>query len=137
MANLNEILQDMVNKEYDELLGIAKLTLKDILPACKAVDKDNDGVLMLSAILLSAVGADGTLSVKERQFLRDLLNFSDEQVSNLIKLYNADMANLVDTFVDTLEGDVKTSTVLLVASICAIDETISADEISYIKKLLA
>ncbi len=137
MASLDEILQDIVNKEYDELLNIAKRALAEILPACKAVDTNNDGMIMLSSIILSAIGADGNLSAKERQFLRDLLGFSDEQVSNFIKLYNGNESDLVDMFVDTIQGEVKTSTVLFVCAICAVDETVSADEIAYIKKLLA
>ena len=81
----NEFLQSFVNKEYDELVFIAKKSIVALQPACAAVDKDNDGFFMMTSIVLSAIGADGTLTQKERALLRDVLNVDDETISKYIK----------------------------------------------------
>lgn len=133
----NEFLQSFVNKEYDELVFIAKKSIVALQPACAAVDKDNDGFFMMTSIVLSAIGADGTLTQKERALLRDVLNVDDETISKYIKLYDSKMVELVDSFADSLSTDIKSHVMMLVLSIMCSDEKISREETALIKKLLA
>jgi len=135
--DFNEFLQNFVNKDYDELVFIAKKAISELQPACAAVDKDNDGFFMMTSIVLTAIGADGTLTQKERALLRDVLNVDDETISKYIKLYDAKMVDLVDSFVDNLGSDVKSHAMMLVLSIMCSDEKISKEETALIRKLLA
>lgn len=135
--DFNEFLQNFVNKEYDELVFIAKKAIGELQPACAAVDKDNNGFFMMSSIILSAIGADGTLTAKERALLRDALGVDDDAISNYIKLYDSKMVELVDSFVDNLGSDVKSHAMMLVLSIMCADEKISKEETALIRKLLA
>lgn len=135
--DFNQFLQDFVNKDYDELVYIAKKSIADLHPACAAVDKDNDGFFMITSIILSAIGADGTLTEKERALLRDALNVSDEVISKYIKLYDSKMVDLVDSFADSLSTDIKSSVMMLVLSIMCSDEKISKEETALIRKLMA
>ncbi len=134
--SLNDTLQNLVNKEYDELLGFAKIAIGKILPACQAVDKDNNGVFMVTSIILSAVAADGKLSAIEKQFIHDLLDLTDEQIDTFIGMYDSRMAGLTDQFADALTADLKADVVMLVCCIAACDETISREETAFIAKLL-
>ncbi len=135
--DFNEFLQSFVNKDYDELVFIAKKAIADLQPACVAVDKDNDGFFMMTSIILSAIGADGTLTEKERALLRDVLSVSDEAISKYIKLYDKKMVDLVDSFADSLSTEIKSSVMMLVLSIMCSDEKISREETALIHKLMA
>lgn len=137
MASFNELMQKFVNEDYDTLVALAKNALGKVLPACQAVDPDHEGMLMLTSIVLAAIGADGTLTAIERKFLKDILGLDDEQVTKLIGMYSSQMVELVDKFADDISSDVKTDTVMLVSAIAACDEKISREETALIRKLLA
>ena len=134
--DLNTFLQDFVNREYDELVSIAKTAIGKLYPACAAVDKDNDGFFMMTSIILTAIGADHTLTAKERALLRDVMNIDDDTISRYIKLYNSNMAELVDSFADNLSEEIKSHVMILVLSIMCVDEKISKEETAFIHKLL-
>ncbi len=135
--DFNQMLQDFVNKERDELVYIAKRAMGELLPYCKQVDPDNDGFFMLTAIILTAIGADGTLSIKEREFLREVLEQDDETISRFIKIYDKAMFETVDKFADTLGGDAKAHALMLIMSVASSDETICKEETAFIKRILA
>ncbi len=137
MATFNELMQKYVNEDYDTLVKFAQHAMGNLLPACKKVDADNDGFMMVSSLILSAVGADGVLTSLERKFLRDVTGLDDDMISKYIKMYNSKMADLVDTFADNMGTDLKADTAMLIISICACDEKISREETAFIKKLLA
>ncbi len=134
--DFNEFLQAFVNKPYDQLVDIAKNAIGKLHPACAAVDTDNNGFFMLTSIILTAIGADGTLTDKERAFLRDVLGISDETISKYIKLYDKKMVDLVDSFADDLNTEIKSHVMMLVLSIMCVDEKISREETALIRKLL-
>ena len=54
---------------------------------------------MMTSILLSAVGADGVLTAKEKSFISEVMGLDDEQINTLIGMYNPAAADLVDTSV--------------------------------------
>ncbi len=134
--SFNETLQNLVNKDYDELLGFAKIAIGKIYPACQEVDKDNKGVFMLTSIILSAIAADGKLTAIEKKFLKDLLEITDEQVDFYITAYDSQMAELTEKFANTLSAELKANVVMLVCAVAACDETISREETAFIQKLL-
>ena len=137
MSKFNELMQKFVNMEYEELVRLAQASIAEILPACKAVDEKNNGMLMLSAILLSAVAADGKLTAKENQFLKDCTGFTDEQVDTYTDMYVGKMDEVVDSFVDALDPTTSSNVLIVVTAIAACDEKISREENAFIQKLLA
>lgn len=136
MASLTDILQKYVNADYDTLVEVAQKALTELLPACREVDPDNDGFLMASGIILSAMAADDVLTSLEKKFVCDVLGIGDETFQKFLDLYNDGLADLVDKFADTLEDDVKTNTLTLVACVAACDEKITLEESAFIRKIL-
>ena len=57
-----DLMRSYVNEDYDVLVATAKKTFNEFYPVCKQLDKDNDGFVLVTAIILSAIGADGKLS---------------------------------------------------------------------------
>ena len=137
MADFYQMMQDFVNKDYDELVAFGKQAFVNVYPVCKAADKETDGFILMTSILLSAIGADGTLTGLEKQWLRDVMNLNDEQIDNLIKMYDPKMVDLVDTLFDASPANFKADLMILVLSILAVDEKISKEETAFVKKLFA
>ncbi len=136
MATFEELLQHYVNLDYEDLLATAKKAIVELLPVCKEVDKDNNGFMMLTSIMLTAIGADGVLTNLERTFLKDALGVDDDTVSKFIKLYDSRMVELVDQFADKISHEVKVNVLTLVLCIASVDEKISREETAILRKLL-
>lgn len=136
MATFEEVLQNYVNLDYPVLVDIAKKALVELIEPCKKVDPDNKGVMMMTSIMLSAIGADGTLTALERSFLRDVLDLDDDTISKFIKLYDSRMVELVDQFADKLSSDIKVNVTTLCLCVVAVDEKISREETAFIRKLI-
>ena len=132
-----DLMQRFVNEDYDTLLSFAKTSLGKVLPAFEVVDEENKGMFMVTSIILSAIGADGSLTAIERRFLKDLLGIDDEAVSKMITMYDSSMAELTDSFEDNMPSEIKTDTLMLVTAIAACDEKISSEESAFIRKLMA
>ena len=137
MATFNEVMQSYVNLPYEDLVLIARKALSDLLPICKEVDPDHEGILMTSSLVLSALAADGVLSEKEQQFLADVFEFDTETVGKYMAMYSPEMVSLADEFADQLSDAVKTDCLTLVIAVAACDETISREETALIRKILA
>ena len=137
MATLNELLQDWVNKDYDELAFAAKRSLQDVMPLCLKVDPDNKGCAMATSIILTAIGADGTLTALEKRLLCDVLGCDEAFVQKMISLYDSRMVDLTDKFVDALDGENRAAVCVLVLAFIAVDEKISKEENALIHKLLS
>ncbi len=131
-----ELMQDYVNEDYSVLVATAKKTFNEFYPVCKQIDKENDGFVLVTAIILSAVGADGKLTALETQFLKDVIGLTDDTIDNLIKLYTGKEEAVIDDIVDRLDDDLKVSIVTFVCCLCACDETIKREESAYIRRLI-
>ena len=136
MANYDETMQKMVDRSYDELVGIAKRAMAELIGPCREMDPKTDGSLMMISIILTAIGADGKLTALERRMLGDVLDMTDEQISGFIKMYDSDMVELVDKFADVAGIDVKAAVMILVSAIAAVDETINREENAFIRRIM-
>lgn len=137
MNEFGDLLQEIVNMEYDELLVMAKTSLENLMPTFKLLDKENNGVFIVVAVVLAAVGSDGKLTPTEKSFVCDLLNLEPDTVSNMIKMYDGRELDMADRIADSLNSDLKASMISFVAAIAASDESIKADEVKFLKRLLA
>ncbi len=138
MSQFRDLMQKYVNLEYNDLLAIGKRALGEAYPALKNLlpDQKDSVVYVVLTILLGAVGADGTLSVKERQFMKDLLDLTDDAIDNFIKLYTGKEEETVRSIVKLVDADTKINVITIVTCIVACDETITADELSFVESLL-
>ena len=136
MPNFEEMLQTYVNTDYEVLVSIAAQAAEDLLPVCALLDSENKGVMLLSCIVLSAVGADGQLTDAEYRFLSDVLKLDTDLLHHYVKMYDADMEKIVDNFADNMNVATKTDIISLICAVSACDETISRTETSFISRIL-
>lgn len=149
MQSFNELLQDLVNRDYDELVVFAQQSLSLVLPHIKAVAEagETDGavaqdyaVRFMMQFIGATIAADGRFTELEYKLFCDVLNVRDhsyEEIKELISAYASEEdRDLADMLCDTADAEVKGAFVLLAATFCAVDEKISADEVAFIKKLL-
>ena len=138
MTKFEELLQRYVNAEYGELLSTAKNTADFILPDCnKFLPCEDGGKTILLWIILSAVAADGMLSIKERQFVCELLDMTDDVLLEKIKYYTPKMAELADKFADQSDKNVKSDVLRLAICVAACDEKIEHKETEFIRRILS
>lgn len=131
------LMQEFVNKDYDELLALAKQAVTRVLPVCKTVDEQNNGIGALTAILLSSVAADGKLTRLEAQFLSDITGLDAAGVDNLTDMYTGKMVELTDLLADKFSQETKADIMVLVTCLAACDETISREETAFLRQILA
>lgn len=135
--DFNTLMQEFVNKSYEELLSLAKQAVVNVLPACKAVDQDHDGIAMLTAILLSAVAADGKLTRLEAQFLSDITGLDAEGIDKLTDMYTGKMVDVTDLLADKGGDELKANICMLIVCLASCDETISREETAFIRQIMA
>jgi len=135
MTTFNELMQKYVNTDYPVLVDLAKEAVNRLMPACKNVDPEHNGCLMLASILLSAIGADKVLTALEKKMLCDVMGLDDSGVEKLISMYDSKMPGLIDHFVDNMGEDLKADTIMLITVFAAVDEKISREETAFIRKL--
>jgi len=139
MSAFQDLLQKYVNEDYETLVGLAKLSLADILPECEKLDKDNGGVLLVMSIALAGIGADSKVSDKEIDFISDVIGADRSKILAILATIVKDPRSLelAKKFVDISPKNIKAATFNFIATICACDETITRDEGAYILSLLA
>lgn len=137
MVSFNELMQSYVDLSYEALVQTAQLALGKLLPVCKKVDPEHEGVFMVISLVLSAVAADGVLSEKEQHFLGDVLGMDEAAINTAVHMYSSDMVDLVDQFADGLDEDTKVNSMMLIIAVAACDETISREETALIRKIIA
>lgn len=135
MSSFNELMQKYVNTDYPVLLELAKEAISRLMPACKKVDSDHDGFMMLSSILLATIATDGVLTGLEKKLLMEATGLDEAAVDKFITLYDPQMPALVDYFCDNMGDDLKADTIMLVSVFAAVDEKISREETAFIRKL--
>lgn len=131
------LMQEFVNKDYDELLALAKQAVTRVLPVCKTVDEQNNGIGALTAILLSSVAADGKLTRLEAQFLGDITGLDAAGVDKLTDMYTGKMVELTDLLADKFSQETKADIMVLVTCLAACDETISREETAFLRQIMA
>ncbi len=135
--SLRDTLQDLVNKDHDELFILAKMAMAEIMPHCKAADALTGGFAFLAGILTAAVATDGALSQAESRFVSELTGLNEQQILALIPQDRERAVAAVDRFVDSLDVGDKASACLLIATVLACDERIDVEENVFIRKILA
>ena len=140
MANFNELLQDYVNLDYEQLVAIGKGELSKMARSLRNYFDDTDyaakALLMFTGVIL---GMDGKLSMLECRYLNELLDadHSYDETCDMVSCFATQEArDLVDNLIDEMDTDAKASALTVALCFCAVDETISREEVAYFKKLM-
>ncbi len=136
MHDIDNIFSLYLKKSYLELLGIAKESLVKLLPVFRAADKENDGYLMMTALVLASVGIDGQLTKAEELFLSELMGLDESHVAEYVKMYTGKEADAVDRLSDALTNEYKASAISFVLAVAACDGDINIKESDFIKKII-
>ena len=142
MATFRELMQKMVNYSYEELVGIGRNSFSKLMPAFDAFfDGAEEGTDANAFIVLIAacLGVDGKLTELEWRYTNDLLeaNHSYDALYNVVSgLCGSQSEELIDSLTDTLEDNAKMELLTLVLCFLAVDETITAKESAFVRKLL-
>lgn len=139
MADLNQILQDLVNEDYDTLVGMAQSSIVDLLPIFNDIAEDGDGKNAIIALFATSLAVDGKLTDLEYKFVCDVLggDFTYDEVKDIVQIhYNDEMIEAINGLADSCPTDLKSKLVVLCGAFLAVDETISRDEVAFIIKLL-
>ena len=136
----NQILQEIVNLDYDELLTRAELVLPDVLDGLNNVARDGDGAGFLLALIGRSIVADGQFSDLEYQFVCQLLDlrYSFRELKDYLEQYCDDEWEvLLYRVIDAVDGDTRGGLLLLCLYVMAVDERISKEENALVQRLLA
>ena len=142
--SLRETLQSLVNQSDDSKLSLAYDAYKAILPKLKEFDTENDGLLLVYTILGATAAADGEISTSEYAFIAALLKATNDIDLNRDEVFQIAKAaakdgkgyKLVQALANAMNSEEHANLVLFVATLCSMDDTISADEISFIESLM-
>ena len=139
MKSFDEIMQDLVNESYDTLVYFAKRSLETLIPPVSKMLGSNDDVANTFLVLFSTcIGADGKLTSLEADFINDVLDADHdyESVSNVVSgIPYENGKSLIVALSKALDDNEQAALITLCASFCAVDETISRDEVAMIKQL--
>lgn len=134
---LHEILQDFVNEPYENLVAMAKEAILELGPIFKDISKDGNGSQALVAFMATSLAVDGKLSELEYKFVCDILgDFTYDEVKALAAMhYSDEMVAALDELADSCPTELKSKLVLFCCCFLAVDETISREEVAFVKRL--
>lgn len=140
MANINELLQKYVDMDYDQHLFFANASIDTMRGSLKELFGDDANVAKILMVVVAAcLGADNKLTSLESRFLSDLLGMPHNYQDNLnmvAAIGDDESRDMLDTLVDQLSGDAQAALLSFCLTFMAVDETISREEVSFIKRLL-
>ena len=134
-----QLMQNYVNAPYSVLLSVARESLNKVMPVFNRLADDGNGASIVLPFICTSLAVDGKLSKIEYKFVCDLIGDMDYDVvlSNVQEHYSDSSVELVDNMCDACPDDLKTSLLAFCLAFLAVDETISREEVAFIKRLLA
>ena len=139
VAKFNALLQEYVDKSYDELYEIASQSLAVAMDVFNNIAKDGNGAPYVILFMSTVLAVDGKFTELEYKFLNDLLGGNvdyNTAKANVQSHYNDEAFDLADQIIDACPPEFKTVLLMLVTSFAAVDRTITVEEARYIAKLL-
>ncbi|MBE6734412.1 MAG: hypothetical protein E7563_03595 [Ruminococcaceae bacterium] len=136
MSQFSDILQELVNMSYDELLGMAKVAVNELRPVLRPMDKKCDGLFLILCIFFAAIGADNEVTALEKKFVIDALEIDEDLFNDLYSQCDKRVEDLIFEVTKKISRKHQSNLVTLVAAVTACDETINREEAEYISKLL-
>lgn len=138
MSNLKEIFEEYTTLSRASLLAKASRNMTTALTHLRRVKQGNENEL-LSAIIASAIGADGALSDEELGFVEELFSasLSRDKLSSLAARFEDEkMRSAIDHMVDSLDKEGKRAICTLCLCILASDKTLLPEENAFLIRLM-
>lgn len=140
MANIKDLMQEIVNLDYDELVKVGKETLGQIIGALKGIELEtkqiSDFILNLIRLFVSA---DGKCSLEECKLIQDIteVNLSMEELEEIAKGGTDEKFVVsIDKIIDLLPDDLKITISLFGLCILSADETLTPEEQKLFARIL-
>lgn len=140
---IDQLMTDVLNMDYDEILGLANSSLPNVLRTLDALsDTPDECFNMFINVIGSMISADGMIRDKERQLYCDLFNtrMSFDEFFNMVSGRNdVDLRESVNSLIDRLglkDEEIKNDFLTVLLCFACVDERLAADEKAYFKKLL-
>lgn len=138
MATLKETFEQYTELSRATLLSKAGRSMTTALDHLRRIKEGNENEL-LSAIIASALGADGAISKEETDFLEELFltSLSEKKLSSLSARFESEkMRAAVDHMVDSLDKDGKRAICTLCLCILASDRKLLPEENAFLIRLM-
>ena len=137
MSDLKATLEGYTALSRTALLATASRSMVTALSHLKRVKAGNENEL-LSAIVATALGADGRLSREEADFMRELFpSLTDEKLSALTARFeNEKMRASVDRMIDGMEKEGKSAICTLCLCVLASDKALAPEENDFLTRLI-
>ena len=137
--NLKEILEEFIEKDYDELMDIFRISYLSFLETLEKNYHFPINMVNTYAIdlIAASIAADGELAENEITFLKDTFSLKDDQIQKLFERGKKPyVVNGIEHMLMIVFSDVKEYAITLCLSIIAIDEKITREEVAFIERLL-
>lgn len=131
---LDEMLKQVVNKDYEELVAIAQTAITHLIPPLTKMVGEEYAYKSIMVFVASCVAADGALTGLEKKFLADVMGIGASDSMEFVKV-GTDYA-YSDAFYDSLDRTLRWHLTMLCISCFAVDEKISKDEIALLEHFL-
>ena len=138
VAKFNALMQEYVDKSYDELFEIANQSLSVAMDVFNKIAKDGNGAPYVVLFISTVLAMDGKFTDLEYKFLNDLLGGGvdyNAAKANVQSHYSDEAFELADKLIDSCNTEVKSTLLTLVTCFAAVDQTITVEEARYIAKL--
>ena len=140
-SNLKSALQQIVDLSTEIKIGLALDSFKKLIPEIKKYFDDRQTVGLILAIFASSVAADGKISGEEFALVKSFfmameIDMADEDIVKMLADIAKDGAyDAIKKLNQVLSAEGRAYLVSLVAAICAIDDRIAPQEVSYLSDL--
>ncbi|MCR5251889.1 MAG: hypothetical protein K6E50_14915 [Lachnospiraceae bacterium] len=141
MASIEEVLDDLIQKEPGEIASIAVQMLGELQDKFAEIDPEDNGLGIIIALLSTSAGMDDVLTPTESALVSGILEaldveMTDDEITDLIRETNtSDSYELVGNVYRLLSSDEQTSFITFYACMFAIDKEYSDEELEMLKTL--
>ena len=138
-TNYDKLLQDFVNKSYEELTDFASSLVSPICQGLECVSGDQDAIDFFITVIFSTMAVDGRFTELEYRFLNDVFNLNrsyDSLKEQVASYYDDEWISIANQIVDVVDDDTKTRLITFCLCLASIDEKISREENAFIQMLI-
>ena len=136
MSEFKRIIEKYIDVDYEELVIKAKQMVEVFFPLYKTIDEGQSGMTLMSATVRAASSVDGVFSLKERKFIKDVLDVEEEMVNKICQFCKGSEYDLVDIIADVVTREEKNAIVEFIALLSACDGIASVEESKFLKKII-
>ena len=122
MQQFNALMQEYVDKSYEELFEIANNSLSVVMDVFNKIAKDGNGAPYVVLFISTTLAIDGRFTELEYKFLNELLggNLSYEAAKENVQAhYDDELFDAADKIIDSCPDNLKSVLLMLVTCFAA------------------